>query len=87
MPVRDGEQGSIGSQPVPRDRCAWPCESGNDVGVSQGCRRIGAGYRLEAYATLKLEMGLESSQTNALVKKSGVAGVQELRNANGRGVS
>jgi hypothetical protein len=55
VPVRDGEQGSIGFQPVPRDRCAWPGETGDDVGVSQGCRSIGAGYRLEAYATLKLE--------------------------------
>jgi hypothetical protein len=33
VPVRDGEQGSIGFQPVPRDDCAWPWEIGNDMGV------------------------------------------------------
>ena len=26
--VRDGEQCSMGFQPVPRDHCAWPCEIG-----------------------------------------------------------
>jgi hypothetical protein len=46
------EQGSIGFQPVSRDHCVWSWEIGNDVGVSQSRRSIGAGYRLEAYATL-----------------------------------
>jgi hypothetical protein len=54
MPVRDGEQCSIGFQPVPRDHCTWPCEIGNDLGVPQGRRSIGARYRLEAYATLSI---------------------------------
>jgi hypothetical protein len=54
VPVREREQGSIGFQPVPRDHCAWLAEIGNDVGVAQSRRSIGAGYRLEAYATLLL---------------------------------
>ena len=52
MPVREGEQSSIGFQPVPRDHSAWPCEIGNEVRV--GRRSIGAGHRLEAYTILLL---------------------------------
>jgi len=42
----------MGFQPVPRDRCAWTCEIGNDMVASKSRRSIGAGHRLEAYATL-----------------------------------
>ena len=51
MRVSDGEQGSIGFQPVPGDHCAWPCEIGDDEGAVQSRRSIDAGDRLEAYAT------------------------------------
>jgi hypothetical protein len=54
VPVRDGEQGSTGFQPVPKDHCALPLEIGNDMGVAQSRPLIGAGHRLEADASLLL---------------------------------
>jgi hypothetical protein len=55
MPVRDGEQGSIGFQPdTDRSLRVALMRISNDVEVTQSRRSIGAGYRLEAYATLHL---------------------------------
>jgi hypothetical protein len=33
VPVSVGEQTTIGFQPVPRDHCARPCETVNDLAV------------------------------------------------------
>jgi hypothetical protein len=72
MPVRDGEQCSIGFQPVPRDHCTWLCEIGNDLGVPQSRRSIGARYRLEAYATLSVAASLNPSFPHQCAAGEGV---------------
>gem|GEM_PF-6955553 len=59
MPVRGGEQCSIGFQPVPRDHCAWPVKSTTPWEWLKAGGSIGAGHRLEAYATLLLRLAEE----------------------------
>jgi hypothetical protein len=60
--VSDGEQSSIGFQLVPRGHCGRPCEISDEMGVAQTHRSFGAGYRLEAYATLLAVPGLMGSE-------------------------
>jgi hypothetical protein len=58
----DGEQCSIGFQPVPRDHCAeGAVKLVNNAGTAQSGRSIAAGYWLEAYATL-IRSHLRSSE-------------------------
>jgi hypothetical protein len=53
-PYEPGGGASSSARTEPRPTRASPYEIGNTVGVAQRRRLIGAGYRLEAYATFPI---------------------------------